>query len=65
MLGQITEVIFACYTLKCLQEAEDFMLNNIHLYSSAEITCVYTMLHVRNNILKKDNIVKKLIYKDE
>lgn len=65
MLGHVTETIFACWSLKDLREVEDFVLNNIEEFGPYAITCVYTMLHVRNQQLKNDNIVRELIYKDE
>ena len=64
MIGQITETIFQCYSLECLQEVEDFVLENRELYNEPEMKCIYTMLEVRNKMLFEDNIVRRKIYKE-
>lgn len=63
-LGDLTLVIFNCYSLEELQKIEDYVLEFESNYSSAEMKCVYSMLEVRNKILFEDHIVRRKIYKD-
>lgn len=63
-LGDLTQVIFYCYSLESLQRIEDYVLKYVEDYSDAEMKCVYTMLEVRNKILFQENIVRRKIYKD-
>ena len=65
ILGQITVVIMMhCHSLEELQEIEDFVLENMHIYDKVHLDHIYMMLETRNKMLYEDKTVRKKIYRD-
>lgn len=61
-LGEITIIIFRCFSMEELRYMEDFVLTYREEYNNAEMTCLYQMLTVRNKMLIDEGIERKRNY---
>ncbi len=61
-LGEITIVVFRCFSMEELKYMEDYVLTYRDSYKSTELKCLYQMLTVRNKILVDDGLARRKNY---